>query len=45
MEKLLFQPTYESEFAPQSAEFTDKKEIIGGFRIYEGSLFADKPAL
>lgn len=29
MEKLLSQPTYESEFAPQSAEFTDKKETIG----------------
>ena len=29
MEKLLLQPTYESEFAPQSAEFTDYAETIG----------------
>ena len=28
MEKLLLQPTYESEFAPQSAEFTDYAETI-----------------
>ena len=28
MEKLLFQPTYESEFAPQSAELTDYAETI-----------------
>ena len=29
MEKLLFQTTYKSEFAPQSAELTDYAETIG----------------
>ena len=29
MEKLLSQPTYKSEFAPQSAELTEYAETIG----------------